>query len=202
MAQRARAGRGKGVLAGVGLGQGDEFLHGLGRHAVVNDEHAGHGHHVGDGGEILDRVIGQLGDDGRVGAVRGHRGHAYGVAIGRSLGNGIGTDGAARAAAVLDHHGLAQHLAHLVGQQARDHVGRSARAERHDQAQGTVGVIGLGMGQGRQQGGRSAGCKAGQKGSTQGHGCSPGHVVLKQAFWAGSAGTKRDKMTHNYYQPS
>jgi hypothetical protein len=33
MTQRSRAGRGEGVLAGVGLGQGDELLHGLGRHA-------------------------------------------------------------------------------------------------------------------------------------------------------------------------
>src|SRR5260370_26760316 len=35
-----------------------------------------HGHHIGDGREVLDRVVGQLAEDGRVGAMRAHRGRS------------------------------------------------------------------------------------------------------------------------------
>ena len=175
MTERSRARRGKGVLVGVGLGQRDEFLHGLGRHAGVHHKDAGHAHHIGDGSKVLDRVIGQLAEDGRVGAMGGHRGHADGVAVGSGLGDFRSADGAAGSAAVVHHHGLAQYLAHLVGQQTRHHIGGAARTKGHDQADGTIGVVrcGIGRERGGQRGGRCAGGNGRQNGTTNGHAASP-----------------------------
>ncbi len=42
-------------------------------------------------------------------------------------------DGAAGAADVFDDHRLAERRAHLVGHDARGHIGRAARRKRHDQ---------------------------------------------------------------------
>ena len=48
---------------------------------------------------------------------------------------------AAGAADVLDHQRLAERLAHLLGDDARDHVARAAGRERHDHGDGAVGIV-------------------------------------------------------------
>ncbi len=58
-----------------------------------------------DAGEIAQRVVGQIGENG-VGAAE-RAGHQERVAVRLRLGDDAGTEGAAGAAAVLDHHRLA-----------------------------------------------------------------------------------------------
>ena len=58
---------------------------------------------------------------------------ADGVAVGRRLDDGIDADRAAGADPVLDHHRLLERIAHRRRDCARQHVGRSASGERHDQ---------------------------------------------------------------------
>jgi hypothetical protein len=56
-----------------------------------------------------------------------------GVTVGRGAREPADADRAAGAADILDDHRLAERRAHLVGQDARGDVGRSAWRERHDQ---------------------------------------------------------------------
>jgi len=67
------------------------------------------------------------------------------------------TDGAAAAALVLYHHGLAQLAAQGLGHHAGDQVGGAARGEGHQQADGLVGVAGLGLGGRAEQGQQAQG---------------------------------------------
>ena len=62
-------------------------------------------------------------------------GVADGVAVGRRANQGLGADTAAGADAVLDHHGLAQQLAHFLADQAGGDVGIAAGGG------GTINVI-------------------------------------------------------------
>ncbi len=56
-----------------------------------------------------------------------------GVAVGRGAREPPDRDAAAGAADVFDDHRLAEDRPHPLGHDARDHVGRAARRERHDQ---------------------------------------------------------------------
>ena len=58
--------------------------------------------------------------------------HHHGVAVGRRLGDAGRADGAAGAGDVLDDDLGAERRAHLLGEDAREHVGRPAGGERHD----------------------------------------------------------------------
>ena len=80
------------------------------------------------------------------------------VAVGRRANQGLGADTAAGADAVLDHHGLAQQLAHFLADQAGGDVGIAAGGghDQRDRALGIRGPCRLG-GQAKEQGGK-AGC--------------------------------------------
>ena len=54
------------------------------------------------------------------------------IAVGRRRGDAGAAERAAGAADVLDRHLVAERPAHVVGHDARDHVARPARRERHD----------------------------------------------------------------------
>jgi hypothetical protein len=54
----------------------------------------------------------------------------------------IAADIAARAGAVLDQRPLREAAAQLVAEHARQHVGRAARGERHDDAQRLAAEVG------------------------------------------------------------
>ena len=67
--------------------------------------------------------------------------HQQRVAVGRRLGDGVGADGAGRAAgAVLHDEVLADRLVELLHQDARDAVDRSAGRERHHDGDGARGI--------------------------------------------------------------
>ena len=70
--------------------------------------------------------------------MRGGGGEQQRVAVGRRLGDCVGTHVAAGAASVL-HEGAAQRGAHLLREQPRQDVGRAAGRERHDDADGLGG---------------------------------------------------------------
>ena len=125
-------------LAGVRLGVGDEFpqrLHGqLGRY----DDHLRNGADQRGRCEILHRVVVQRLVEHAVVAEWSGRGEQQRVAVGLRLRDGGGADGAAGAAAVLDHDPLLEPLAELVRQHAGDAVGRAAGRERRDHGDGAV----------------------------------------------------------------
>ncbi len=133
---RAVAGRRVGQLARFALGQLDQVGDVLGRNLGVDGHDVRHGGQVRDGREVLLAVERQVRVDGRVDAVRADGGDAQDVAVGRAAGDEGAADRTAGAAAVFDHHGLAQFLAQLVGEQAADDVGRASGRERNDQADG------------------------------------------------------------------
>jgi hypothetical protein len=62
--------------------------------------------------------------------------HHHGVAIGRGLGDAGGADGAAGTGDVLDDDLHAQRLAHVLPENARQHIGRASRRKRHDHRDG------------------------------------------------------------------
>ncbi|SPA49127.1 protein of unknown function [Cupriavidus taiwanensis] len=119
----------------------------------MDAHHVRHRGQVGDGGEVLGGIVGQSRVDRRIDAVGRGRGDAQRIAVRRGLGQEGGADAAAGTAAVVDHHGLAQLLAELVGDDARDDVGGAACGERHHQRDRLGGVAGLGGGAERQAGG-------------------------------------------------
>ena len=63
-----------------------------------------------------------------------------GMAIGRRFRGEIGADDAVGAAAVVDHHRMAQVLAELAHQRARDNVVGAAWRKRHHETQRAAGV--------------------------------------------------------------
>ena len=101
--------------------------------------------------EVGQRVVADLGVDGRVGGRGRHRGHAQHVAVGRGLDHLERADRAAAAGLVLHQHLLAQFLAQAGRDDARDDVGGAARREGHDQAD-RLAREGLGQGQRGRQG--------------------------------------------------
>ena len=100
----------------------------------MHRNHIGRGRDVDDGREIGERVVRDLGIDGRVGGGGRNRRHAQRVAVRRRARGFGGPDHAAPACLVLDHHGLAQGLAQRLGHHAGNDVGRSAGRERDDEA--------------------------------------------------------------------
>ncbi|MNN55412.1 hypothetical protein D3C81_1702850 [compost metagenome] len=84
----------------------------------------------------------------RVERIGGDRAEADGIAVRRGLGHGVHADIAARAGAVLDHHRLAQFLAHALAYRARHQVGGAAGSVGHDKADrpGRITVAGRGGG--------------------------------------------------------
>ena len=77
-------------------------------------------------------------------AVRGDRREHQRVAVGIGLGDGGRRDGAAGAAAIADHHRLADGVAELLAEQASDEIGGAAGRHRDHEGDGFVGVVALG----------------------------------------------------------
>ena len=63
------------------------------------------------------------------------------IAVGRGLGDEVGTDVAARSRTVLNEERLLPGLRELLGDQTHDDVVRAARGERHDDAHGPGGIV-------------------------------------------------------------
>ncbi|CPP17394.1 Uncharacterised protein [Bordetella pertussis] len=140
--------RGAGARAGVerlgrvGLEIGQQFADAFGRHRRIDHQHVHHGGDLGDRREVLDVVVARVLVQARIDGVRVDRAHVERVAVGRRVGARLGADIAAGAGPVLDHHGLAPHLAEIVGNQAREEIRAAARRERHDHRHGLGGIRG------------------------------------------------------------
>ncbi len=68
--------------------------------------------------------------------------HHQRVAVGLGLGDVFRADDGAGAGLVLDDHGAAELLGHLLRERARDDVGAAAGRERHDDPGHLAGEIG------------------------------------------------------------
>ena len=85
------------------------------------------------GEKIIDTVERHGGEQGLIHGVHAHGVEQERVAVGRRARDRGGADVARCARAVLDQHRLSQGALQMLGDDARQDVGRSARRERHDQ---------------------------------------------------------------------
>ena len=130
------------VLPGLALSQAISSFRSFAGDGLGRDDDERRDHQQRHRLEIGQQVVGQVavgcaGDD-----VRAVLAEADGVAVGRRAHRAADADGAARAGDVLDDDGLAERDPHPLGEDAADHVGRSAGRERHDHGDG-LGRIGL-----------------------------------------------------------
>jgi hypothetical protein len=95
----------------------------------------------------------------------------------------VGRDHPAGADAVLDHDGRVPILAHLVGEQPRQQIGRAAGGESDDEADRLRGVSGLRSRDRRGRDQRGARQKASQRQGAKQHGGAP--VGLSRSFGIG-----------------
>ena len=114
--------------------------------------------------EVLDRVVRQRGLQRRVGREVAYR-DEQGVAVGRGLCSGGGSDHGGGARPRLHDHLLAPVLQHLLAEHAGEDVGRAARRERHDDFDRPLRIFvgglrdGLGGGE-RRDGGQTYGAQS------------------------------------------
>jgi hypothetical protein len=94
-------------------------------------------------GEVLDRIVGQLGEQVGIDHQRGIAAHQQGVAVGRRLGDALDRDVAAGPGDVLDHDRLTPGLGELVAKEPRGDVGRHTGREADDDPDRLLGVVRL-----------------------------------------------------------
>ena len=99
--------------------------------------------HLGDVGEVLHRIVGQLREQVGIDDQRRVAAHHQRIAVGRRLGDALDRDVAAGAGDVLDHHRLAPGLGELVAEQPRGDVRRHAGRKADDDLDRLLGVGGL-----------------------------------------------------------
>ena len=126
-------------LARLGAGARDQVLDRADARFRACHQHQSRTGDLGDGREILLSVerqafVKRRRDRGAGGVLQDR------VAVGRGLGDRIGAKDAAGAGFVFDDHRLADLLRQLHAHEAGQHVDRAARRERHDQADGAVGI--------------------------------------------------------------
>ena len=123
----------------------DQLLEGADIEAVTDIEDRAHTPQRPYGHEIARRVEAGVTVQFRVDGVGRLAAHQHRVAIGRGAGGGFGADAPAAADPVLDHHRLSELARKRLGHQPREDIGRTARWERHDDAN-RAGREGLGLG--------------------------------------------------------
>ena len=135
---RRRAGARRAVrhLALVVLGIGDERLEAVDRQVLAGDQHRRHVDDERHGREIGARVVERSLVDRLVLRMGADRAEHELVAVRRRLGDARAAVHAAGAAGILDHDLRAEHLRETVREDAADHVGAGAGAERHDHGDG------------------------------------------------------------------
>src|SRR6516165_6880130 len=127
-------------LAGTGFGARDQLFDGLRPILGANVQQRRVLGRERNQGEVLERIIGQAaGGDGIEHHGDIHHGE-QGVAVGRHFGDAGGRDRGIGAGLVFDHHRLVPHLAQALADDAHEDVGRSAGRERHDDADGSIGI--------------------------------------------------------------
>ena len=161
IARRAERGGGESpvvrVLARVGDDLGDVLLRQLRRHHQQHRRFAG----ARDRREVDDRIVGSGFHHALCHHMRAGR-EQHRIAVGRRLSHGLAADGAAAAAAVIDHDGVTPGLLQLLGEQPREHIDAAASGERNDHADRPVGETARLSGERARQGG-CAGCGGGRE---------------------------------------
>ena len=100
----------------------------------VHHQHVRHPGHHRDRRQVLERVEWHLRIERRIDRLRADRAHQQRVAVGRRLRDEVGAEVAAGTRLVVDDEGLAERLAELRRERARQDVGGAAGRERHDDA--------------------------------------------------------------------
>ncbi len=124
------------VFPGIGFDEVYKLLDGLRRHRGVDGEHGGGCDGERDRFEVLDRVVGDAGEQRRIDDMGAKR-EQDGVAVGRRLRHLTGADIAARAGDVLDVELLAERLGEFLRHEAREGVGHPAGRKSDDRAHRT-----------------------------------------------------------------
>ena len=134
MTDGADAGRAVVDLAGLGLGQRDEFLDVARGQARVQADATGAARNQHDGDQVAQRVVrhgvAHAGCDGQRPGIAGEQG----VAVGGAFDHGFGAGYAAGARPVVDDELLAEGSGELLRRPARLVVGGAGGHERHDDA--------------------------------------------------------------------
>src|SRR5262245_13693523 len=113
----------------------------------MHDKHGRHGDERGDGGEIAQRLIAEIGIERRVDRHRAGIAEHQHVTVGRRRRHHLGRHHAAGTRHVLDHERLAEGIRELLRKEPRQHVGIAARRRRGDKPH-RLGRIGLLRGNG------------------------------------------------------
>ncbi len=119
-------------LLGVGFELGEEALEIVGREILARDDEDGLIDHEPDRREIGVGLVGKVRIDGDGRGVGSELPHLDGVAVGRGPHRPDRAGGAAGPHHVLDDDLLAERARHVLGDDARRDVGRTAGGERHD----------------------------------------------------------------------
>ena len=141
MRQYADAAGGKVHLARIGLGIGDQLLHGIRRHRRIDHEDVGAFADQRDRVKACQRIVAGIGmqqrrDDQPAGAGIEQR-----IAVWRGFGRVLRADRIAGAGAVFDHEAFAQRRLQIVRRDPRNDVDRAARRRRHDDFYGPARII-------------------------------------------------------------
>ena len=163
----AGAGRGEGQAAGVLLGGLDDVVEVLVRRVGIHHQHGRAHCHQGHGAQVLVGVVGELGVQQRVEhRVVGLRHHQRQAITGR-LGDLVERQVAAGTGLVLHHDGPAVGIGELGADQPGEVVGAPTRREGHEDLDGPLRVVALGMG-------RGDGCRGSRQGqqAAEGQGAS------------------------------
>ena len=139
------------------FGQRNQTGHRIYTQRRMGDKHIGNIGHCSDRYEIGQRVIRQFLKQRRIDAEICIRQQQC-VTVTGGIGHQTGTDHGVAAGTVVDHHLLSGRLGQIGRNKPADDVGAAARAERNDQAQRAVRIMG-GL---RNSGGGQSGCRGQQ----------------------------------------
>ena len=160
----AGARAGKGHRLRLALGPCDELFDRANRHGRIDHQEQVEAADQADRCQVFFGVVAQLAVKRWIGRQRGGVGSHHHVAIGLGAGGVLSADVGAGAGPVVDDQGLAQCLAHRLGQGAGGHVGAAAGGVGHHPLD-RLGRVGLGLGLGstaQQQGDQTQGLASGQ----------------------------------------
>jgi hypothetical protein len=128
----------EGELAGALPRERQQFVQVLRGDGRVDDDDVGELRQDGDGDEFRARVVGQVAVDAARGVDADGAEQQRGAVAGAAR-HGFSADVASGAEAVVDHHLLAPACRTGLRGEARQHVGRAAGGERHDDPHGPLG---------------------------------------------------------------
>ncbi|MNX40784.1 hypothetical protein D3C86_711750 [compost metagenome] len=123
------------------LGVVDQLGHGIGGEAGVGHHQQGAARHLHDGRDVRDRIERHPVKAGVDRVAGGNQ--RQGVAVRGCVAACLDADHAARTGPVFHHDGLLQVRRQGLAQISRQQVCAAARHERHDQADGALGIVGM-----------------------------------------------------------